>query len=65
MSKLGSKQAQLVPICLQAGNKERALAILRARLFEEEVQRQRAEISAKRANQVQTFRKTFSLSVPS
>mmetsp|Transcript_8420 Transcript_8420/g.22481 ORF Transcript_8420/g.22481 Transcript_8420/m.22481 type:complete len:440 (+) Transcript_8420:909-2228(+) len=38
----------------QAGNKERALSILRARLFEEEQQRQRDEISANRATQVGT-----------
>ena len=40
------------PMLLQQGNKEKALAILRARIFEEEVQKQRAEISANRASQV-------------
>ncbi|KAF5830927.1 peptide chain release factor [Dunaliella salina] len=38
----------------QQGNKERALAILRARIFEEEQQRQKDEISANRATQVGT-----------
>lgn len=36
----------------QAGNKERALAILRARVFEVEMQRRNDEIASKRKNQV-------------
>lgn len=38
----------------QAANKERAFAILRARLFEAELQRQQEEIRAKRMSQVGT-----------
>jgi peptide chain release factor 1 len=37
---------------VQAQNKERAFAILRARLFDLEVQKQQAEIYAKRKMQV-------------
>ena len=35
----------------QAGNKERAFAILRAKLFEVELARQQAEVYAQRKNQ--------------
>ena len=40
------------PLRSQAANKERAFAILRARLFEAELQKQQEEIRAKRMSQV-------------
>lgn len=52
---LGSSNHECIShpaVCAQAQNKERAFAILRAKLFEIELQKQQAEIYAKRKSQV-------------